>query len=451
MIPRGSCSAPALPGLPILKNLLQFRRDQIGTLEAAYRACGPVSQLTLAYERVVFVNEPSLVRRVLVDNAGAYRRCGNFEEPWLKLFLGDGLLTTDGALWRRLRRASQPAFTKTAVARVSERMRAATTQVLSGWEEALAHGGVVDLFPELVALNATIAYQAFFGLDLDRRDALAVAQGLFRGQEFVVRRVKIPLPLLARLPTPWNVAFRRGMRRVEAQVDRAIKDRLERPRPEADDMLGVLLARLAPDDPGLLREQVLTNFTAAPENTATLLTWTLYLLSRHASVARDVIAEAEAGGPPTLLRRVLSETLRLYPGAPYFDRRAVEDDELGGHRIPRGSLVIVSPYVLHRSEPYWERPLEFDPDRFKDPALAASPAYIPFGLGPRRCIGDRFALTLAETVLPELLRRFELRRPDTAPLEAAPLINLRPRGGFRVSLRPRTQVRLTPSACASPP
>lgn len=437
MIPRGHCTAPALRGHPLLKNLIQFRRDQIDTLERAYRECGPVSQLTLAYERLVFVNDPALIRHVLVDNAKAYSRSDNFESRWLRVFLGDGLLTTDGDVWRRLRRASQPAFTKEAVARVQDRIAKETAVVLDEWNRTVAHGQPIDLFPELLALTCRVAYQAFFGLDLAAADAAKMTTGLIAGQEFVIRRIKIPSKLLANLPTPWNREFRRGMAIIDGLIGAAIRDRAARPAREADDMLGMLLASSVAGDARELRDQVVTNFAAAPENTATALTWTLYLLSRHPEVARDVRRELQAGGPSTLLRRVLLETLRLYPGAPNLDRRAIEDDVIGGFEIPRGSLVMISPYILHRSERFWNRPNEFDPSRFEDPDLQSSPAYIPFGRGARRCIGDRFALTLLETALPMLLERFDIIRTEREPLGIAPLINLRPRGGFKVRVQRR--------------
>jgi cytochrome P450 len=427
------CTAPHLPGHFLFGNLLQFRRDTLATLASADRDCGPIAQLALGPERLLFINDPAMIREVLVERPHAYSRRSNLEARWLRTFLGDGLLTTDCDLWLRLRRASHPAFSKTGVAKVIERIEIAAERALDRWPNPGSKP--IDLYPELVALTAAISYYTFFGRELSREDALAVANGLLVGQEFVIGQIRIPLEIGARIPTPRNLRFQRGRRAIEAVVDRALLARLESPPTgEVDDMLGILLAdRHGPDGAPLspieLREQVLTNFVAAPENAATALTWSLYLLSRHEETAREV-----ERGDRGLLDRVVQETLRLYPGTPLLDRRALEDTEIGGHFVPRGMVVMISPYILQRTERFWEAPDRFRPERFLDPNLRSSPAYIPFGLGPRRCIGDRFALSMLGVVLPMLLSRFEIEPADSADLQIQPMINLRPRGGFQVRL-----------------
>lgn len=456
MIRRTPCTVPALSGPPVLRNYLEFARDPIATLARAAREHGPMSLLHLAHERLVLVNEPTLIRHVLIDRPEAYSRTRNLEAPWLRLFMGDGLLTADGDLWRRLRRASMPAFTKAGVARMMERVERAAASVLDGWETHVARGEPRDLYPELVALTGAVTYQAFFGLDLGRDEALRLARALAAGQEFVVGQIRLPSGLLAKVPTPKNRALRRHNEVIARLVARALEDRTARKasgEAEADDMLGMLLASSRGAGPERLeahelRDQLLTNLIAAPENTATAMTWALYLLGRHPDVAHGVQTEIDEGAGESLqLQRVIAETLRLYPGTPYFDRRAVADDEVGGHVIPKGTLVMIVPYVLHRTERYWERPHVFDPSRFTSPGRVDNPAYIPFGLGPRRCIGEHFALRVVQTVLPMMLRRFAFERSRSDEIETAPQVTLRPKGGFvvRVKGRHAGRVRVGPN------
>jgi cytochrome P450 len=438
--------------LRYLRTLLRFNQRPLDELLAMGVDGPPVTRLWLVLETLYFVNDPSAIRRMLVENRNAYSRARNLEAPWLRDLLGAGLLTTDGPEWLALRRASQPAFLAEGLAAVAERLAQTTHRVLTTWQPWREPGAVVDVFPHLVALTVALALRAFFDHDVDEAEALAVAHALLRGQEHILRHLRYPFWPPDAAPLPQNIRYRADVRTVRATLRSAEDARTRRgDRDNARDLYALFAAapgEHTPEAAQRRRDQFVTTFMAAPENTATALTWTLYLLARHPAVLASVQDELGAwpGGPAAFparagvfpqLRRVLNETLRLFPGAPYFDRRALADDTLAGVSIPRGSLVMVSPYVIHRTTRFWTAPAEFRPERFAPGGEGTdNPAYIPFGLGPRRCIGDQFALLILEIVLPRLLARLRPERLDPTPVDVDPQINLRPRGGMVMRLGP---------------
>lgn len=434
-----------------LQTLFRFNRRPLDELLAIGADGPPVTRLWLVLETLYFVNDPAAIRRVLVDNREAYSRAKNLEAPWLRDLLGAGLLTTDGPQWLALRRASQPAFLAEGLAAVAERLAQTTDRILRTWQPWCAPGAVVDVFPQLVALTVALALRAFFDYEVPEAEALAVAHAMLRGQEHILRHLRYPFWPPDAVPLPQNLRYGADVRLVRATLQSAEAARSRRgDRDDARDLFTLFAAAPGADTREAAqrrRDQFVTTFMAAPENTATALTWTLYLLARHPAVLASVQDELGAwpGGPAAFparagvfaqLQRVLSETLRLFPGAPYFDRRALADDHLAGESIRRGALVMVSPYVLHRTTRFWRAPAEFRPERFAPGGEGIkNPAYIPFGMGPRRCIGDQFALLVLEIVLPRLLARLHPERPDVGPVEVDPQINLRPRGGMPMRFR----------------
>jgi len=435
-----------------LQTLWRFNRRPLDELAAIGVDGPPVTRLWLVLETLYFVNDPPAIRRILIDNRQAYSRARNLEAPWLRALLGAGLLTTDGPEWLALRRAAQPAFLPDGLAAIAERLAHTTDRVLSTWQPWREPGATLDVFPHLVALTVALALRAFFDHDVSQAEALAVAEALLRGQAHILRHLRYPFWPPDAVPLPQNRQYAADVRAVRATLARAEAARARSgARDGARDLFALFAAAPGDDTPAAARrrrDQFVTTFMAAPENTATALTWTLYLLARHPEALAAVQAELAAwpGGPAAFparagafprLREVLSETLRLFPGAPYFDRRALAGDHLAGVAIPRGALVMIAPYVLHRTTRFWRAPEAFRPERFAPGGEGLhNPAYIPFGLGPRRCIGDQFALLVLEIALPRLLARLHPERPDPAPVAVDPQINLRPRGGMVLRLRP---------------
>jgi len=245
---------------------------------------------------------------------------------------------------------------------------------------------------------------------------------------------------------------RRPAAALHAVVQEIIERRLAAPDDDRDDLLALLLAARDEDtgegmDPTLLRNQVLTLFVAGHETTSSALAWTWYLLSTHPQVAERLRAELTASlgdRPPTMddlprldyARMVIEEAMRLYPPAWATSRNPVDDDEIDGIRIPKGTLVFLSPYLTHRHPDFWENPEGFDPERFRPEPVKARHrfAYFPFGGGPHLCIGETFAMTEAVLVLATIAQRFRLDLAAGERVEPAPLVTMRPRDGLPMRL-----------------
>jgi cytochrome P450 len=262
------------------------------------------------------------------------------------------------------------------------------------------------------------------------------------------------------VPTPANLRFKRAMKTIDDVVYRLIRERRAAEN-KGDDLLGMLMESTddgtAMDDQQL-RDEVITMVLAGHETTANLLSWTFRLLSQHPDVARRAREEALrvlGDREPALsdvksleyTRRVLDEALRLYPPAWMFERQAIEDDVLGGYPIAKGSIVGFCPYVMHRHPAHWENPEGFDPDRFSPERSQKRPryAYLPFGGGPRTCIGNHFAMMEAQIILAMVLREHRIELDPSHPVVLDPVITLRPKHGIHVRRRPASPREADPA------
>ena len=405
----------------------------------------------LLFRRVFVANSPEAARHVLLDRADNYvksRIARRLLEP-----LGQGLLTSEGALWRRQRHTFAPAFHPKRIEAFTPAMVQAAADMLSGWD-ALPAGSVVDAAEAMAGLTLDIITRTMFSSDI--RDRAAEVRASMVEYQRVGGRPS--LADLLGLPG-WIPRVRaRRERNATAALDDIIFDIVERRRREggpADDLLGLLLvAHDEESGEGMsdaqLRDEIATIFTAGHETTANALTWTWYLLALHPQAEARLDAELGAvlGGRlpenadlPRLryTRMVLEESMRLYPPAHTLSREAIADDEIIGRRIPAGSAVLVSPWLLHRHEKLWERPEVFDPERFAPERAAARPryAYLPFGGGPRICIGAGFAMQEATLILATVAQRYRLRLAPGRRVEPMGLITLRPRGGLPMTLERR--------------
>jgi cytochrome P450 len=398
-----------------------------------------------------FLQHPDHIRYVVQENHTNYERGGRTGRI-MRLFLGDGLITTDGEVWRRQRRLSQPAFHQRRLDGLTTTIAAATMRMLARWEGIAQRGGAVEITEEMLRLSLGVVSAALFGTDLSD-EAAAVGHALTVVQEDTNRRLRSLFAPSPRVPTINNLRFLAAVRTLDRIVYGIIAER-RRVGGEHDDLLGMLMAARDADGSQLgdreLRDQVLTLIAAGHETTAYALTWAFATLARHAMVERTVLGEVDCvigERLPTFAdvarlvytRRVVDETLRMYPTVWVFARRAIRDDEVGGYRIPAGSVVAISPYYTHRHPGFWPNPEGFDPERFTPEESAARPkyAYVPFGGGPHLCIGNNFALTEMVVVIAMTLRRFQLDLVPGPPLMPEPLVSLRPSGAVRFTLRSR--------------
>jgi cytochrome P450 len=399
--------------------------------------------------RAFLIAQPEAVQHVLLDNHRNYTKGAQFEA--MRLVTGDGLVTSEGDHWRRQRRLVQPAFHRQRILEATEAMTDVTVAACDAWAAPPA-GRWLDAFREMTALTQRILFRALFGVEAGDR-AEAMARAWDDAFAFLTARLLSPVQLPLALPTPGNVRYRRAMALLDEVIYGIIRARRDDPAPGG--LVSLLLgARDAdtgePMSERELRDEVMTFFAGGFESSAAVLAWALHLLVGHPDILRRVRAEVDAvleGRAPTaddlgrlrLTLMVVEETLRLYPAAWIFARSNLADDEFCGFLVPARSLLFVSPYVTHRLAPLWPDPERFDPERF-DPAVASTRGrftYLPFGGGPRKCIGDVFALTEMQIVLALIVQRFDLVAAPGVAVVPSAMATLRPRQGPMFRFVPR--------------
>ena len=430
-------TAPGPAGPQMVRAMGAIRRDPLGYLEHTWRTYGDVVQYPIPRPPSYLVNEPAAVRRVLVDRARSYGKA-TIQYRALSLVTGEGLLTAETGPWRRQRRLVQPAFHHSTLEALAGHVDRAGERVVSAWS-AQSAGDLVDADASMMAAALEVVGHALFGTDLSA-DADRLARATLEALEVVVARARVPITPPAWLPTPANRRLAHANRALDEAVASMVAERRARPAAEPADMLDLLLAVRDEEGDALstleVRDQMVTFIVAGHETVASALTWALAWLAREQAWQEGVAAEAAEAlgdGPLTLeaadrmpvTRAVVDEVLRLLPPAWLITRRADEPDELGGCAIPAGSLIICSPALLHRHPSVWEDPERFDPSRFLD-GRADRQAFLPFGAGPRLCIGRDFAYVEAVLMLGAIARRLRWCAPHGIPA-AEPLVTIRPR------------------------
>ncbi len=468
---------PVVSGSNLLGHAHLFKDDRLRFLRAASDT-GPVSRVRFLQRWVLVVSSPQLAHEVLVERASSFGKA-----PGIRLVLrdlaGDGLFTSEGELWRRQRRLMSPLFHTSQLTTYASAMNAVTRRTL----ERLRDGEAVDLARELTRITMGVVGATLFGTDTSEEAddighaltvalkwvddsvasaLLAVQVSLLEAAEKVSPRVPRPLFEVRQriedaLREPFLLPGRDGevaaaIRTLDARIGAMIDDRRANPNDRADLLTRLLLARDTEGGNGhgahgegmsdkQLRDEANTLFVAGHETTANALAWAFYLLARHPEARARVQAEADAFGPegPTTFApeklayttRVFKEALRLYPPLVLLGRRSREPFELGGRSYPERTLLFVSTYGIHMSSAVWPDPDRFDPDRFTSEREATrhKSAWIPFGVGPRVCIGNNFALMEGPIVLAALMRGARFEVDPARVIEPDAIATLRPRGG----------------------
>jgi cytochrome P450 len=427
--------------LPVdmLRDALAIRRDPLRYLQATTDRYGDLVAFPLPRTPVLLVNTPDGARRVLQDNHRGYGK-QTVQYGSLSLVTGEGLLTADGETWRRHRRIAQPAFHHGHLDAVAAAARDAGAHLLRHWDGA--PGQVLDVDRAALRLMIETVGATLFAADLAPTGQRLV-EAVDAALQVVVRRARSPLPgvLPGWLPTPSQRRLRSALRTLDAGCAAVVRRRRAAGVGDEDHDVIALLLRAGMTDREV-RDELVTLVIAGHETVASCLTWTLHLLAAHPGIQDRLaaeLAERPDGGPYT--RTVVDEALRLYPPAWIITRRALAADVVDGVELPAGTLVLVSPWLLHRRATDWPDPERFDPCRFLGPGGASGPArggYLPFGAGPRLCIGRDVALVQAVLILAQLLRTRRVARPlEAPPVHVDALVTLRPRGGLPLRLLPR--------------
>ena len=404
------------------------------------RVHGDVVRFRLGPIVAHLVNDPALVAQVLQSRARRYDKQTRSTAA-IRAICDDSLLTANDRAWETRRRLIQPALHRQRVSQLVDTMTACIGARLSTWQA----GAPFDVASEMMRLTFVIAGKAILGADVSAESA-SVEQAIAFMLERAYARWGRVAPLPGWVPSPEQVRFRRARASVDRIVGRIIAEHRAAAAPPPDVLTMLMDARDPDTGTGFsdaeLRNEAITMLLAGHETTASALSWTFALLATHPEAEARVRAEvADVLGQrtPTLddlarltfTTQVIQEAMRLYPSIWAIERRAVSDDVLGGFAIPAGSSVIISPYVLHRHPRFWPDPERFDPTRFDGPKPL--PAYLPFGAGPRYCVGSEFAMLEARLVVAMVTQACRLTLVPGHVVAPHPSLTLRLRHGLRMT------------------
>ena len=435
-VPPGPSRAAAVP------MLITMGRDRLGMMTTAAARYGDAARLPVGPKELYFFNHPEHARHVLADNAANYHKGIGLTHA--RRALGDGLLTSEGDVWRKQRRVIQPAFQSRRIAEQAGVVADEAAKLTARLRSRIGRGPV-DVQQAMTGLTLGVLGRTLLDTDLSRFPAI--------GRDFAAVQDQAMFELASLnavppwVPLPRQLAFRRARRRLETVVDSLVAERAGDSGDRPDVLSRLIVSARQESDPAVgdrrLRDEIITLLLTGHETTASTLSWTLHLIDRHPEVRERLRQEAFAvlgDRPPTFedlgkLRytaMVIDEVVRLYPPVWILPRKALAADRIGGYDVPAGADVLICPFTLHRNPAFWEHADRFDPDRF-DPALPVSRpryAYIPFGAGPRFCVGNHLGLMEAVFVLATLVRELRLTHVAADRVVPEPMLSLRIRSGL---------------------
>jgi cytochrome P450 len=446
-----SVAAPG-PRQSILGSLAYLPgRDPLAFFSKLARTYGDIVSYRMGGEQMFFVNDPQHVKDILVTHNKSFMKGRGLQRA--KRILGEGLLTSEGAIHLRQRRLMQPAFHRDRIAAYGTAMVAHAERMRSAWVD----GRTLDIAGEMNRLTLSIVGKTLFDADVESQ-ATEVGEAL-TGVMGTFWMMMLPFAdVIDRLPVPKLRRARLARVRLDAIIYRMIADRRASGRDHGD-LLSMLLAAQDEDDGGVMtdqqvRDEAMTIFLAGHETTANALTWLWYLLSGAPDVEAKLHEEVDRvlqGRLPALadvpslpyLERVVTESMRLYPPAWIIGRRALTDYRLGAYVVPARSIIIMSPYVTQRDPRYYADAERFVPDRWTPEFRAGLPkfAYFPFGGGPRQCIGESFAWMELILLVATIAQQWQLRLVPGHPVVPQPLLTLRTKHGMRMTVEKREGIR----------
>jgi cytochrome P450 len=425
----------------------EFNRDTLGFIERA-KNYGDVVRMRFLYLTVHFLYDPNHIEYVLSTNARNFIKSRSLRSPFFKRLVGKGLLTSEGEVWKRQRRLAQPAFHRQRISAYGDVMVEYTQRMLSTWKP----GEVRDIHRDMMRLALEIVVKTLFNADVSN-DADKVGDVLSRLVKPFASQATLKWIADNRLPTPTHRSFNHDANEIDAIVYRIIEER-RTSGVDQGDLLSMLLA--AHDEDGSqmtdrqLRDEVMTLFLAGHETTALTLSWAWYLIAHNPEVEQKFHQELDqvlGGRAPTAedlmqlkyTEMIAKESMRLYPPAYGVGREALEDCEIGGFRIPRGSQVFMFQWVTQRDPRFFPEPDEFKPERWTEDFVSALPkyAYFPFGGGPRICIGNYFAMMEVGLLMATIGQRFRFSLVQDQPVDLFPAMSLRPKEGIKVLVEAR--------------
>ncbi len=423
-------TAPGPAGGKMLRSLNSILKDPLTYLEQVWQEHGDVVQFPIPKPATYLISSPEGAREILVNQSKQTSK-QTLQYNNLSLVTGEGLLTADTQAWRPRRRMLQPAFHQEMIALSEHHVTVGLTKLDNQWEELTQTGSaIVDIDHAMMSIALEITCGALFGVAIDD-EVDEITSATLAALHGVVAKARNPLSLPMAIPTPGNLKMRRAISRLDKAVDSIIAARrsnLLLPEAPIRDMLDVLL------DPDLeipltkqqIRDEIVTFIVAGHETVASALTWAWQLLITNPSEMQKLQLD------PDSAKLVFDESLRLYPPAWIITRRTLSDITVDGFEIPANSLVIVSPWLVHRNSKAWESPDEFQPDRFSEGAPQLG--YLPFGAGSRLCIGKEMARLEGSMILAHLAKNWQITAIHNEPVPIDASVTLRPIGGMPVRI-----------------
>lgn len=441
---------PGPKGYPLVGLIPKIKGNLIDFMTQMWLEYGDCLRLDMGKVEMYCVVHPNDVKHVLQMNNRNYTK-GHKNQ--VKVLFGNGLFSSEGEFWRQQRRLIQPLFNRRTLGSYLPAIIASTADMLAKWQARPEPTQALDMADEMSRVTQHVITRTMFSKDMDEQtdvmcaaftEALDRINGNMRRPDF-----------MNKWPIPSNRRFDQAINTIDETVYKLIAER-RASKKEEEDLLSLLLSvRDQESESGMsdqqIRDELTTIFLAGHETTATGLTWTWYLLSRHPVVGEKVVAEVDSvlgGRTPTVedlakltyTRQVFEESLRLYPPVWRFVRFAEDDDMLpSGHHIPKGSMVMLLPYLTHRHADFWQNPEGFQPNRFTREASTRRHryAYFPFGGGPRLCIGNNFSLMEGPLMMAMILQRYNLSLMPGNNVKIKPNM-MRPLNGIPMLLTPRT-------------
>jgi cytochrome P450 len=449
MTTNGDRALPGPKGLPFLGVSLNLLRNPLEVMRSAALEYGDIVRIPVILQSRILLNHPDYIQQVLIFQQNKFHKSTLSKEATERL-LGQGLLISEGDFWRRQRRLAQPAFHRHRINEYSSAMVECAEAQGRTWRD----GETRNMAEEMMALTLEAAVRTLFGTTLPG-EAKRVGHAMSFLMRYSLGRARKPINIPANWPTPRNKRATREYDFLDSLVYRIISERKVQPSSNhRNDLLSMLMGAMDEDGsqmtPKQLRDETMTLFLAGHETTALTLAWTWYLLSENAAAEarlHEELRDVLGGRPPEVadlarlpyLHAVVSEVLRLYPPAYLLARTAIAPFSIGGYDFGPGETVLMSQWVMHRDSRYYDEPDAFRPERWLDGLADRLPpgAYFPFGDGPRRCIGQGFAMLESALVIATLAQQFQFRLAPGRPVVPEPLVTLRPKHGVSMTIRAR--------------
>lgn len=446
---RMSTLPPGPQDLPLLGNTHRYSRDPFSFIETLTRSYNGLSTFTLGTEQTYLVTDPKEIERILVSEDSKFQKSQTIRSGSIDDLLGDGLLMSGGDFWQRQNQRAQPAFAPARVMNFGKEISGYAERMMNGWND----GDVIEIDPSMAQITVKVIVSVMFGAELDDRTTEKVQNTLEPlGEMFEPKPAQFLLPEW--VPTPDRIEFDNAVDSLEDILDSLVDERKGTEDGEMD-LLSILLRAQSEVDEvteELVRDELMTMLLAGHDSTALSLTYTWYLLSQNPEIERrvhDEIDEVLGDESPTasdvrdldLTERVIQEAMRLYPPVYTIFREPTEPIRIGGYRIPKGALVMLPQWGVHRDPRWYDDPESFDPARWTSDRASGRPnySYFPFGGGPRHCIGKHLSMLEAQIIVATVAQNYRLRlAPEQrSTLELAPSLTMHPSDPIQMEVKKR--------------